>query len=681
MKYLKNASLSTKLIFTFLLLGVLPLAVVGWRMRVAASKLEVATAHVMQERAEQVLDKIDRNLFERYGDVQAFTANSAVLDKDSWYQVGAERNQIAAVANTYARLYGIYKLSVVVDTTGRVIAVNDRDATGKPLDTAWIYQKNFKDAVWFNQTMAGNFLKSQILDGTYVQDAYFDEDVKRVHGGDGLVIGFSAPIKDDKGNVIGIWNNRADFAVVEEMVVDAYKQLKAQGVTTAELSLVDRDGKFLMDYDPWGNKKETVDRDLATLLRKTISEEGIDGAKELLAGQSGTARIKDNEHGHWQTAGYAASKGALGYPGLRWGLYVRGNEDEVLATQAAAETEFLWLLGISVAVLGVASWWLGRSLSKPILRGMAAMKEVGAQVAAASQQVSSASQSLAQGASEQASSLEETSSALEEITSMTRKNADTAQQASALAAQAKDAGDKGNTAMIKMGQAIAEIEKSATETAKIIKVIDEIAFQTNLLALNAAVEAARAGEAGKGFAVVAEEVRNLAMRSAEAAKSTSAMIEQSVQSARNGVAISGEVGKMLGEITTSATRVNALVGEIAAASNEQSQGITQINNSVSQMDKVTQSNAAGAEQTAAASEQLSAQAAEMASTVRELISMVNGAAKREPADDAAEVRPMARAAASARPAPRKPAAKARTAVEAAIPFGDDAKADFSDFNG
>src|SRR6185295_18888337 len=148
-------------------------------------------------------------------------------------------------------------------------------------------------------------------------------------------------------------------------------------------------------------------------------------------------------------------------------------------------------------------------------------------------------------------SLEETTSALEEMASMTRKNAETAQQAAGLAGETKSAADRGNQAMHKMGTAIAEIQKSATETAKIIKVIDEIAFQTNLLALNAAVEAARAGEAGTGFAVVAEEVRNLAMRSAEAAKNTSAMIEESVSNARNGVALSQDVAKSLGEITSS----------------------------------------------------------------------------------------------------------------------------------
>lgn len=182
--------------------------------------------------------------------------------------------------------------------------------------------------------------------------------------------------------------------------------------------------------------------------------------------------------------------------------------------------------------------------------------------------------------------------ALEQISSMTRKNAETAQQAASLSEHTKSEADRSNTAMGKMSTAINDIEKSASETAKIIKVIDEIAFQTNLLALNAAVEAARAGEAGKGFAVVAEEVRNLAMRSSEAAKNTSSMIEESVNNAKHGVTISAEVATSLAEITESAGKMNSLIQEIAAANREQSQGVGQVNTSVGQMDKVTQFTAA-----------------------------------------------------------------------------------------
>jgi methyl-accepting chemotaxis protein len=366
--------------------------------------------------------------------------------------------------------------------------------------------------------------------------------------------------------------------------------------------------------------------------------------------------------------------------------------------EACGQGRWATLAGLvaAVAVSSVIALVIVRGVGRALGRMAGTLGQASGQVASAAAQVSAASQSLAQGASEQASSLEETSSALEEITSMTKKNADTARQASALSGQAKAAGDKGNAAMAKMGQAIGEIEKSATATAKIIRVIDEIAFQTNLLALNAAVEAARAGEAGKGFAVVAEEVRNLAMRSAEAAKTTAAMIEQSVQSARNGVEIGGVVAEMLGEITATTTRVNALIGEIAAASDEQAQGVAQINNSVSQMDKVTQGTAAGAEQAAAASEQLDAQATDMAATVAELVALVRGAA-----GDADDARPVAKSA--SRPARaattsrggrhpgratgRPAAAAADRRLENAIPFEDKPAAKgssddaFADFNG
>jgi methyl-accepting chemotaxis protein len=314
-----------------------------------------------------------------------------------------------------------------------------------------------------------------------------------------------------------------------------------------------------------------------------------------------------------------------------WVIGVGSYLDEFTQSQErAVQIGFATNINLSILILissmvSVICWYFTSNKLYQKLTGIVVPMLAGAeQVSGASVQISLASQSLAEGTTEQAAGLEETSSSLEEMSSMTKQNADNAQQANTLAAEAKKAANNGSEAMTRMAGAIEDIKKSSDETAKIIKVIDEIAFQTNLLALNAAVEAARAGEAGKGFAVVAEEVRNLAMRSAEAAKNTSNLIEQSVNHSRNGVQICGEVKKALDEIVGSIGKTTDLVGEIAAASQEQAQGVDQINAAVSQMDKVTQQNATSAEESASASQELSSQAELMSKIVNELVDVVGG---------------------------------------------------------
>ncbi|OHB53934.1 MAG: hypothetical protein A2Y12_12135 [Planctomycetes bacterium GWF2_42_9] len=285
----------------------------------------------------------------------------------------------------------------------------------------------------------------------------------------------------------------------------------------------------------------------------------------------------------------------------------------------------LYIVSAVSFLMSILVWWMISSgLSKKLTQIINDLVIGSEQVSSSSSQVSDASQALAEGATEQAASLEETSSSLEEMSSMTKQNADNAQQANTLATEARKAANNGTEAMGRMTSAIKDIQKSSNETAKIIKVIDEIAFQTNLLALNAAVEAARAGEAGKGFAVVAAEVRNLAIRSADAAKNTTNMIEESVKNSKNGVDIANEVNKVLSEIVQSVGKTTDLVSEIAAASSEQAKGIEQVNDAVAQMDKVTQQNAASAEQSASASEELNAQAEQMNTIVQQLAALVGG---------------------------------------------------------
>jgi methyl-accepting chemotaxis protein len=260
-----------------------------------------------------------------------------------------------------------------------------------------------------------------------------------------------------------------------------------------------------------------------------------------------------------------------------------------------------------------------------VLRGVGDGLAAGAsQIAAAAQQVSAASQTLAQGSGEQAASIEETSSSLEELSSMTRRNSENSQKANDLARETRTAAEKGAADMHAMSAAMEVIKVSSDDIAKIIRTIDEIAFQTNILALNAAVEAARAGEAGMGFAVVAEEVRNLAHRSAQAAKETASKIEGAIGNTARGVELSSKVAVTLNEIVTKARQMDELAAEVAGASREQTQGIAQINAAVGQMDKVTQSNAASAEECAAAAQELNSQAAGMKLAVGDLTALVGG---------------------------------------------------------
>ncbi|MBF0646385.1 cache domain-containing protein [Desulfuromonas acetoxidans] len=239
---------------------------------------------------------------------------------------------------------------------------------------------------------------------------------------------------------------------------------------------------------------------------------------------------------------------------------------------------------------------------------MSQVQVAGEQIAAGSTEVSDSSQALSQGATESASSLEEISASMQELSSQIQLSADNAGQASQLADQARTAADSGKDSMQDMIGAMDDISASGQDIAKIIKVIDEIAFQTNLLALNAAVEAARAGQHGKGFAVVAEEVRNLAARSAKAASETAELIEGSVKKAENGVTIADRTASGFNDIVQSIVKVTDLVAEIASASNEQAQGVQQVSIGLGQIDQVTQQNTASAEEGAAAAEELSSQA-------------------------------------------------------------------------
>jgi methyl-accepting chemotaxis protein len=266
-------------------------------------------------------------------------------------------------------------------------------------------------------------------------------------------------------------------------------------------------------------------------------------------------------------------------------------------------------LALIAAVTGLVIWQrVGRRTSRQI-REVASTLHAGADsVVAAAGEVATSADHLSRGATDQAASLEETSASMEEIGSMTRTTSASADRAANLMGGVHQRVDDANRALGAMVTSMAGIRESSDRVSKIIRTIDEIAFQTNILALNAAVEAARAGEAGMGFAVVADEVRNLAQRAAQAARDTTSLIEESRARASEGSETVGLMTTTMDGITGAVTEVQSLVRDVRQASQEQAHGVGQVAQALSRMEKVTQSTAATAEESAAASEELNAQA-------------------------------------------------------------------------
>jgi methyl-accepting chemotaxis protein len=364
-------SIQKKLILLLLAFGLTP-AVLEF---VALKSQEHVFRDAMNTRvaatARQINDVIDHNLSVSYGDAQAFGLNSAVRNKWNWSDA-SDDNDLTRAMNGYMAHYKVYRLMLLLDPNGTVVGVNTKDSTGADLATKDLIGKSFEKESWFADAGDGRFLEGRDgYTGTAVGDPVLSPLIARLYGDDGFVIPFSAPVRDQHNDIIGVWVNFADFRMVEVVVDRFYRDMAANGMANAELAILDREGRILVDYDPTAKgfrELAAYKRDFSIIGQLNLASEGVKAAQMAVRGESGAVVTRHSRKGIEQAAGFAHSQGAEDFPGLGWSALVRIPEAQAYGAWNAVIGQMIVIMSIATFIILVGGYAFGAYFARPIRR-------------------------------------------------------------------------------------------------------------------------------------------------------------------------------------------------------------------------------------------------------------------------------------------------------------------------
>lgn len=618
--------------------------------------------------SEVIGSYVQDQFFERYGDVQAFALNADVKNM--------HRENLHQIFDDYVQLYGLYDVILFVDKNGKYVSSNTKDLSGKDINVKVLESLNFSQTSWFKKAMAGEFTedKSKGFTGTLFEDVMLDPVRKVAQGEEKPGVSFSAVVKNEKGEIIGVITNRSTMKWVEDAFLRIFEQVKDDGYTHAQITLIDKSGLVLMDHNPslHNDENKIVYNFDKVNLKLNLVEGKLQAAIDLISRKHGYTEEPNTRTGAIQVNGYKPVEGVKFVDSIGWGILVREEKEQLLSHLTSLMNLFYLVFAVSM----IAGFLISSFVTSKISSSLSSISELlnsnAESLNKTSNELTVQSTRLSESSTEQASAIQETMAAVDEISATVEKNTEAAKQSKVVSGSSLSASENGIQTVANLLNSIDEISQSndsiadqmrqnnekINEIVKLIsdignktKVINEIVFQTKLLSFNASVEAARAGEYGKGFAVVAEEVGNLAQMSGNAAKEISSLLDESQRKTAQivketeskvdelikkshekidlGKQTANECNSALEEIAKNVKSVDAMVTEIARASEEQSNGIKEIAKAMGQLDITTSENSKISQESSTSSVNVNKKSDELKHQVVSLVQLVNGNSHKE----------------------------------------------------